>query len=170
MATEILQFDYRHAVVDADPAAAAAMLRALCESGVNLIGFSEFPHISGAFWLDLVLEDTNELASAAVATTIPGSAKKTGFLIRGENLPRTVIPCILQRLTDAGIAMTSLRAVSVAEGRFGAMLRVKPQDVTAAAKALAAVRRTPAIDLVEIASEGSFPASDPPAWAASRTA
>jgi hypothetical protein len=166
MATEITQFDYREAAVDTDPATAASMLQTMCESGVNLIGFTELPQTSGKSRLELVAEDTHELAIVAAAVRIPWSAKKTGFLIRGENLPRIVIPHVLQRLAEARIAIRAMRAVSTARGSFGAMLSVKAQDVPAAAKALLGIGRALHLDPVQEASEESFPASDAPAWAA----
>ena len=58
MATEILQMDYHYVILDDEPSAAAAALAVLWGEGVNLVGFSEFPHGPGKTQLDLIAPDS----------------------------------------------------------------------------------------------------------------
>ncbi len=63
--------------------------------------------------------------------------KKTGFLVQGEDRPGAVAAS-LQKLAEANINVTAVDAVSAGNGRYGAILWVKPLDVKKAAKGLKA--------------------------------
>ncbi len=164
MAIEIIQMQYRYSILDDEPSTAAAALETLWELGIGLVGFSEFPHAPGKAQLDLIAEDTDKLAKAAMGMGLSLSHKKTGFLIRGEDDPAAVIADILRRLADAHIGVTSLQAVSAGAGRFGAMLWVKAEDVEETGKVLGASMFLH--DLVDATAEESLPAFDVPAVAA----
>lgn len=164
MAIEIIQMQYRYSIVDDEPSTVAAALESLWELGIGLVGLSEFPHDPGRVQLDLIAEDTDKLTRAAARMGLSLSRKKTGFLIRGEDEPAAVVADILRRLADAHIGVTSLQAVSAGEGRFGAMLWVKAEDVEEASKALGALISLH--DLVEETAGEPLDPFDVPAVAA----
>ena len=47
MPTEVIQMDYRYVILDDDPSAVAAAVCTLADLGIELVGFSEFPHGQG---------------------------------------------------------------------------------------------------------------------------
>jgi hypothetical protein len=165
MATEIMQMDYHYVILDDEPSAAAAALATLWGAGVNLMGFSEFPHGPGKTQLDLIAHDSRALAKTATDMGLTVSRVKTGFMIQGDGSPAPAVADILHRLASANIHITSLQAVAAGGGRFGAMLWVKATEVDEAAKVLSAT--VSSSDLVDETSQESFPASDAPAWAMS---
>jgi hypothetical protein len=137
MADEIRRIDYYYVNVPDKPGEAACILTALHQAGVNLVGFSGFPHGARRAQLDFVPEDSAAFTKAARSAGLKPSKKKSGFLIQGEDRPG-VMAEVFGKLAQAKINMTSVQVFSAGSGRYGGMLWVKSPDLRKAAKALGA--------------------------------
>lgn len=135
MAEEIRRVDYYYVTVPDKPGEAARILAALQQAGVNLLGFSGFPHGARKAQLDFIAEDSAAFTKAARSAGVKVSAKKSGFLVQGEDRPGAVAE-LLGKLAQAGINVTATQAVCAGAGRYGGLLWVKPPDLRKAAKAL----------------------------------
>ena len=134
MAETIRQVDYYYVETPNKPGEAARALAAVKEAGVNLLAFSGFP--SGRrSQLDFIPEDPAAFVKAARKAGLKLSARKTGFLIQGEDRVGA-IGDVLGKLAAARINVTAVDAVCAGEQRYGAILWVKPPDRKRAAKAL----------------------------------
>jgi hypothetical protein len=135
MPDEIKRVDYYYASVPNKPGEGARILTALRDAGVNLLGVSAFPHGLRLSQLDLIPEDSTACAKAARSAGLNLSAKKSGFLIQGEDRPGAVAE-VVKRLAEANINVTSVQVFCAGSGRYGGMLWVKAPDLRKAAKAL----------------------------------
>ena len=97
MPDDIRRIDYYYASVPDKAGEGASILAALQQAGVNLIGISAFPHGARRSQLDLIPEDAAAFTKAARAVGLKLSAKKSGFLIQGDDRPGAVAD-VLRRL------------------------------------------------------------------------
>ena len=134
MAEMIRKVDYFAMDVPDKPGEGARVTGALAEAGVNLLAFTGFPSGRRA-QIDFVPQDTAAFKAAAKQARIKVKARKTGFLVQGDDRPGAVAG-LLKRLDDAKINVTAIDAVAAGMGRYGAILWVKSRDVNKAAKAL----------------------------------
>jgi predicted amino acid-binding ACT domain protein len=120
------------------PGEGARILSMLKDAGVNLLAYSGFPKGRRA-QLDFIPADVAAFRAAARKARLTLVGPKTGFLIQGEDRPG-VLAEIVAKLAEAKINVTACDAVTAGEGRYGALLWVKPQDVQKAARVLGAVK------------------------------
>ena len=137
MADTIRRIDYYYTTVSDKPGEAARILNALHGAGINFLAFSGFPSGARRAQLDFIPESGGEFAKAAKKAGVKLSARKTGFLIQGDDRPGTLAE-IASKLGAAGINITAVDAICSGEGKYGALLWVKAPDVRRAAKVLGA--------------------------------
>lgn len=128
--------DYFYIVVSDKPGEGAKVLSALAAEGINLLAFCGFPSARKT-QLDLVPADSAAFKLAAKKLKLKVSARKSGFLLQGEDRVGAMNET-LDKLAAAKINITAMEAVSGGEGRYGAILWVKPVAVSRAAKLLGA--------------------------------
>jgi hypothetical protein len=137
MADMIRKISYFAMDVADKPGEAVKVLTVLSHAGVNLLAFSGFPRGRRA-QLDFIPEDAVSFRKALSQAKLKVRAKKTGFLVQGDDRPGAVAE-VLQKLADVKINVTAVDGVSAGGARYGAILWVKPENVNKAAKALQAV-------------------------------
>jgi hypothetical protein len=136
MAETVRKVEYFYIETPDKPGEGAKVLAALRDAGVDLLAFSGFPHGRRA-QIDFVPKDSAIFKAAAKKAGLKLSARKTGFLIQGEDQPGAIAG-IMSKLAGVKINVTAMDAVCAGEGRYGAILWVKSTDVARAARALGA--------------------------------
>ena len=136
MAEIVRKVDYFYIETPNKPGEGAKVLAALRDAGVNLLAFSGFPHGRRA-QIDFIPEDSAAFKAAAKKAGLRLSTKRTGFLIQGEDRPGAIAG-IMGKLAEINVNVTAIDAACAGEGRYGAILWVKPAEVGKAAKALGA--------------------------------
>jgi hypothetical protein len=135
MADTVRKVDYFTTEIPDKPGEGIRILKQLRDENVNLLAFTAFPSAQMA-QVDFVPEKSAALNDAARKLGLKLSAKKTAFLLEGDDRVGALNDT-LQKLADAGINLIAMDAVATG-GRFGAIFWVKPEDVDKAARAVGA--------------------------------
>ena len=136
MADAVQRVQYFYTEVSDKPGEGAKVLGMLKEAGVNLLAFSGFPKGRRA-QIDFIPTDQAAFKAAARKAKVKLVGPKTGFLVQGDDRVGAVAE-LMTKLSEAGINVTALDAVTAGAGRYGVVLWVKPRDVNKAAKTLGA--------------------------------
>ncbi len=136
MTDSVRKADYFYVEVANQAGAGATHLKALRDAGVNLLAFTGFPAGRKA-QIDFIPEDTAAFRAAAKKNKWKLSARKTVFLVQGDDRLGAIHE-VIGKLAAARISITALDAVTAGAGRYSAMFWVKPRDVAKAAKILGA--------------------------------
>ena len=134
MADTVQRVHYFYIEVADKPGKGAEILRMLEEAGVNLFAFSGFPKGRRA-QLNFIPTNIAAFRTAAKKAKLKLVGPKTGFLVQGEDR-MGVVAELMTELANAQINVTACDAVATGEGRYGAILWVKQQDVRKATKVL----------------------------------
>jgi hypothetical protein len=134
MTDTITRVDYFYIETPDKPGEAARALSTLKDAGISLLAFTGFPK-GRRSQLDFIPADPAAFVKVAKRAGWKLSAKKSGFLIQGEDRTGAVAD-VLSKLAAAKINVTAIDAVCAGAGRYGAILWVKPPDLKRAAKAL----------------------------------
>ena len=135
MAELVRRVEYYYTQVPDRPGAGANILNALKTAGVNLLAYSGFPVSTRRSQLDFVPVDKQAFLAAAARAGIKLVGPKTAFLVQGDD-QLGVVAEIVTKLSEARINITAMDAVAAGQGRYGAILWVKPRNVNRAAQVL----------------------------------
>jgi hypothetical protein len=142
MADTIRLVEYFYITAPNKAGEGARALTTLKDAGVNLLAFSGFPRGRRA-QLDFIPADPVAFKHVAKKAKWKMIGPKRGFLVQGEDRVGAVAD-LLERLGAAKINVTAIDAVSVADGRYGAIFWVAAKDVKKAATLLGATASTAA--------------------------
>ncbi|MEK6712988.1 MAG: hypothetical protein AABY41_02190, partial [Nitrospirota bacterium] len=117
MADTIRKVAYYKTEVPNKAGEGARILGILKDAGVNLLAFSGFPSGRRA-QIDFIPEDDAAFKAAAKKTGLKMGAKKTCFLVQGDDRVGAVSD-IMTKVAKAGINITALDAIVAGGGRYG---------------------------------------------------
>jgi hypothetical protein len=143
MADTIRLVEYFYMTAPDKPGEGARALNTLKAAGVNLVAFSAFPEGRRA-QLDFIPADAAAFKQAAKQAKWKVVGPKRGFLVQGDDRVGAVAD-LLARLGAAKINVTAIDAITVTDGRYGAIFWVASKDVKRAAALLEASAPTAAI-------------------------
>ena len=129
------RIEYYYTSIPNQVGAGAEILNALKAEAISLVALSGFPTGLRRAQLDFVATDRDAFLVAAKKAGIKLVGPKVAFLIQGEDRAGSVAD-VLSKLDKAKINITSIQAIASGEGRYGAILWVKPRDTDKAAQAL----------------------------------
>jgi hypothetical protein len=136
MPDTVRKVDYFSIQVPDKPGQAFKVLSTLVSAGINLLACTGSTS-GGRARIDVVPEDTRKFDAAVTKSGLAFTPRKSGFLIRGKDRPGALADN-LKTLAAAGVNVTAIDAITAGEGRWGAILWVKPEDVIKAGKLLGA--------------------------------
>ena len=114
------------------PGTLAGALAPLREAGVKLLAVHAFPR-NRRTQVDVVPEDPIAFKNIAKAHKLKIQGPKMCLLVNGDDRAGALAD-LTDRIGSARINMTAVTGLCAGQGRFGAILWVKPGDVKKAAK------------------------------------
>jgi hypothetical protein len=135
MADLIRTVQYFKVQIADKPGTLAGMLAPLREVGMNLMAVHAFPR-NRRTQVDVVPEDPTAFKDLAKAHKWNVQGPKMCLLVDGDDRPGALAD-LTDQLGLAKINMTAVTGLTAGQGRFGAILWVKPRDVKKAAKVFA---------------------------------
>jgi hypothetical protein len=137
MGDMIRKVDYYYIITANKPGEGARALDQLRSAGVNFLAVHGFPSARKA-QIDFVPVDGAALVAAAKSTKLKLSKPKTAFLVQGDDRVGAIAD-LMGKLAAAKLNVTAITGICAGMGRYGAILWVKPRDVSKAAIALGAM-------------------------------
>ena len=110
------------------------MLASFHDAGVNLLAVHAFPRTRRT-QVDVVPQDPTAFKNIVKPLKWKVQGPKLCFLVEGDDRSGALVD-LTDQLALAKINLTAVTAVIAGQGRFGAILWVKPRDVKKATKVL----------------------------------
>jgi hypothetical protein len=128
MANNIRRVDYYYTEVSNQAGAGAKVLNAFKAAGVNILVYNGFPISVQRAQLVFVPTERDAFLAAAQKAGIKVVGPNVAFLIQGKDQVGAVAD-IVSKLAQARINITAIQAIAGGEGRYGAIIWVRPRNV-----------------------------------------
>jgi hypothetical protein len=136
MAHQIRQVEYFHTTVPDRPGEAFRFLSALADAGVSLLAFTAIPVGLLQTQLTIFPDDPGKLQSLGKRLGLALEGPHGALLVRGKDVPGALVE-VHERLYDADVNVYAASGVSGAEGWFGYVIYLRPDEMSRATAALA---------------------------------
>jgi hypothetical protein len=158
---EVKRMEYRSLSLKGGARTASAILNELCCHGVRLSGFTISSRGENTVQLDVAARSPEKLGTCLRALHLDSTLRSAGFQLSADGGACDVIDAI-ERLVGKRVPIASVQTIALEGGRVSAVVWVDPESAARAGEVLDTWMVEH--DVVDEASEESFPASDPPAW------
>jgi hypothetical protein len=135
MAFSIRKVDYYYATIRDQPGEAYKLLSDLAECGVNLLAFTSVPIGPGHNQLTIIPEDDQKLQSEAKKVPFTLDGPHPALFVRGDD-ELGALADIHRQLHENNVTVYASSGISHSSGSYGYLLYIKPEEFSAAAKAL----------------------------------
>ena len=135
MAHQIRQVEYFHTTVPDRPGEAFRFLSALADAGVNLLAFTAIPVGILQTQLTIFPDDPGKLQSLGKRLGLDLDGPHGALLVSGRDVPGALVE-VHERLYDAGVNVYAANGVSGADGWFGYVIYLRPEEMSQATEAL----------------------------------
>ena len=139
MGDTVRKVEHFSTLVPNRPGQAFKVLSSLVSAGVDLLACSGTERGRRA-QIEVVPDSSTKLRAAARKAGLAFEARKTGYLIRGQDRPGA-LASHLAKLADHEINVTGIDALTTGKGRWGAIIWVDPLHVAKATRVLGARSR-----------------------------